>query len=108
VGECSFHYFKLIKYSPHNCTSSYSAFLVPHYGVVSGGRPEASKRNLNFSGRHVASFLDMGIVKWCHPGDHVSMPPFGRYYRKKLVTLDCGLSVGNGVSSSTSHPHLLG
>jgi hypothetical protein len=38
-----------------------------------------------FSGRHVASFLDMGIVKWCHPGeDHVSMPPFGRYYRKKL------------------------
>ncbi len=61
-----------------------------------------------FSGRHVASFLDMGIVKWCHPGDHVSMPPFGRYYRKKLVTLDCGLLVGNGVSSSTSHPHLLG
>ncbi len=59
----------------------------------------------------------MGIVKWSHPGDLVSMPPFGRYYRKKLVTLDCGLLVlfplhrlvlvGNGVPSA-SHPHLLG
>ncbi len=56
----------------------------------------------------------MGIVKWCHPGDLVSMPPFGRYYRKKLVTLDCGLLVlfslhrlvlvANGVSSSASDP----
>ncbi len=60
----------------------------------------------------------MEIVIWCHPGDLVSMPPFGRYYQKKLVVLDCGLLVlfplhrlvllGNGVSSSTSHPHLVG
>jgi hypothetical protein len=60
----------------------------------------------------------MGIVKWCHPGNLVSMPLFGRYYRKKLVTLDCVLLVlfplhhlvlvANGVSSSASHPHLLG
>ncbi len=35
----------------------------------------------------------MGIVKWCHPGDLVSMPLFGRYYRTKSVTLDCGLLV---------------
>jgi hypothetical protein len=60
----------------------------------------------------------MGIVKWCHPGDLVSMPPFGRYYKKNLVTLDCVLLVlfslhclvlvANGVSSSASHPYLLG
>jgi hypothetical protein len=62
----------------------------------------------------------MGIVKWCHPGDLVSMPPFGRYYTKELVTLDCGLLVlfplhplhrlvfvGNGVSFSASR-YLLG
>jgi len=38
-------------------------------------------------------YLDMGIVKLCHPGNLVSMPLFGRYYRKKSVTLDCGLLV---------------